>query len=93
MRLRFFVLAIMATLLLVACEERPSQTPEPRDHGFGLIKVELEDLFWNRDYLYDDISHPDCDSDGVFLFPYGGSIITIPWLLATSSRRPSATIC
>ncbi|HQH49892.1 MAG TPA: D-glucuronyl C5-epimerase family protein [Candidatus Cloacimonadota bacterium] len=72
MRLRFFVLAIMATLLLVACEDRPSQTPEARDHGFGLIKVELEDLFWNRDYLYDDISHPDCDSDGVFLFAYEG---------------------
>jgi len=78
MRIKLFAVAILMTLALLACSKKPSQALQPRDYGFELVKLGFEHLYWNKNSLYNNITHSYSDANGVYLFAYEGEFYYHP---------------
>lgn len=63
---------VIAALGMAACGKKPTEAEETVDHGYTLFKVPFGQLYWNKNTLYNMISHSLCDSSGVALFEYDG---------------------
>lgn len=77
---QLYLLMLLLFLPLISCSDEPTRSPVDgvKDYGFSLNHVPYSQLYKNRENLYNSYTATPQDSNGVYLFPYGGSFYYHP---------------
>ena len=85
-KLRYLALLLLL-LPLLSCSDEPTEllSPDLHDYAFTLRHVPYEQLYKNRETLYNSINAQPQDSSGVNLFAYNGGLYYHPVSLSYKS--------